>query len=204
MEQEIWKEIENSDGYYVSNFGRVKNSERQQWNNLCQCYSTIPARILKPTFSAGYCYVGIQYLDGTRKRKRIHRLVAEAFIPNPNNYPTVNHIDGDKTNNHVDNLEWCTSAQNMTHAYETGLVDKKNFTSINSSQAIPHLLILPNGEKKLFGTKRELREYFNVSKTVFKSNKFQAKLQEQGYTYQKITKEEYFALKSSTTIPSEV
>jgi hypothetical protein len=56
------------------------------------------------------------------KRKNIHRLLAIMFIPNPNNYPMVNHIDGNKVNNSLDNLEWCTGDQNMKHAQRTGLL----------------------------------------------------------------------------------
>ena len=60
----------------------------------------------------------------------VHKLVAEAFIPNPNNYSYVNHIDGNKQNNYIDNLEWCTLYQNNTHAYKTGLRKSTDITPI--------------------------------------------------------------------------
>jgi len=72
----------------------------------------------------GYPKVGIIYVD-KRRTKKVHRLVAELLIPNPNNLPQVNHIDGDKTNNHISNLEWCTVSHNVKHAYDNGLYDNK-------------------------------------------------------------------------------
>ena len=71
--------------------------------------------------SDGYEKV-VLYNDGVGVHKRVHRLVAETFIPNPDNKLQVNHIDGDKYNNAVENLEWVTRSENMTHAYRTGLV----------------------------------------------------------------------------------
>lgn len=68
----------------------------------------------------GYLRLGL-LTGGKRKFFNIHRLVAQSFIPNPDNKPFVNHIDGDKSNNHVENLEWCDQSENMKHAYRTGL-----------------------------------------------------------------------------------
>lgn len=70
----------------------------------------------------GYIHVSLSK-DGVRKTFLLHRLVASAYIENPNNYPQVNHIDGNKSNNSVDNLEWATASSNVIHAYNTGLSD---------------------------------------------------------------------------------
>lgn len=70
--------------------------------------------------NSGYLKVGLS-VDGIHKYYLVHRLVAQAFIPNPNNLPQVNHIDGNKLNNHVDNLEWVSSYENQQHAVKNGL-----------------------------------------------------------------------------------
>lgn len=79
---------------------------------------------LKPYKARGYLIVDL-YKDGQRKKYYIHRLVASAFLENPNNYPQVNHKDEDKENNNVYNLEWCTHSENMIHAYKQGRLPKQ-------------------------------------------------------------------------------
>lgn len=70
-------------------------------------------------------YAAVSYTeDGKRKKAYVHRLVAEAFLPNPQKLPQVNHIDGNPKNNHVSNLEWCTPSHNVRHAYSTGLINR--------------------------------------------------------------------------------
>lgn len=99
---EIWKDIVEFDGkYQISNFGNVRNIKNINYNLKLE------------VSNCGYLRINIQ-----RKHYSIHRLVAEAFIPNPNNLPQVNHIDGNKQNNHVDNLEWCTNSENQIHNYK--------------------------------------------------------------------------------------
>ena len=71
--------------------------------------------------NCGYVHVSLAYLQGYSKPFLVHRLVAQTFIPNPDNKPQINHIDGNKQNNNVNNLEWCTRAENQLHAFETGL-----------------------------------------------------------------------------------
>lgn len=112
---EIWKDVKGYENLYqVSNKGRVKTLYKPD-----QGCSTLDENNIKKigdvTKHKGYCLVQL-YKDGKKKMARVHRLVAEAFIPNPMNYPQVNHIDGNKTNNCVENLEWCSGKHNMEHA----------------------------------------------------------------------------------------
>ncbi len=110
--QEIWKDIEGFDGYYqISNLGRVKslggrNGREKGVEHIRQISLT----------RDGYEKVRLLH-NGKDKTLRIHRLVAETFIPNPENKETVNHKDGDKTNNCVSNLEWADRNEQMKHAY---------------------------------------------------------------------------------------
>lgn len=106
---EIWKDIKGYEGLYqISNYGRVKSLGNGNSNNSKE-------RILKPAkLKDGYLYV-ILSKQGKRKGFKIHRLVAQAFIENPNNYPQVNHKDEDKTNNNVSNLEFCTPKYNINY-----------------------------------------------------------------------------------------
>lgn len=105
--EEIWKDIKGYEGLYqVSNIGRVKSLN---YNH------TKKEKILKPIKDKkNYLYINL-YKNVKIKHIKIHRLVAEAFIPNPNNYPCVNHKDEDKSNNCVNNLEWCTYQYNNTY-----------------------------------------------------------------------------------------
>ena len=85
-------------------------------------------RVLRPHRKKdGHWNVGLTK-DGRQKKHHVHRIVAEAFIPNPQNLPVVNHIDGNPSNNHRSNLEWCTVSHNVHHAYDSGLRDAQRET----------------------------------------------------------------------------
>ena len=105
-----WKPIKGFEGLYeISNAGNIRSFHSRE------------AKTLKTWESKnGYIQVGL-HKNGKLHAKLVHRLVASTFIPNPQNKPQVNHIDGDKTNNKIDNLEWCTAKENVQHAYDTGL-----------------------------------------------------------------------------------
>lgn len=113
--KEEWKDIEGFKGHYqVSNKGRVRS-----WKNNRHGIGK-KSKIIKG-FDNGYGYTLVDLrLKNKRKTKTIHRLVLETFLPN-NKLPCVNHIDGNKTNNSIENLEWCTYSQNERHAHDIGI-----------------------------------------------------------------------------------
>ena len=127
MEQfidEIWKPIEENPVYLVSNYGRVRTIDHPVWCRVNNSYSIRKGRFCTPTNnnSKRYWRVGVQ-INNRQKHLAIHRLVAKAFIPNPDNLPQINHIDGDKNNNKVYNLEWCNNGYNQAHAWKNSLKD---------------------------------------------------------------------------------
>ena len=122
---EIWKPIKGYEGYYeISNKGRVKTVMRKVYNPGVLgdgCYRTVPEKIRKPNIMKGYHCVAL-IKDKHTKVYRIHRLVIEHFVGQaPSEEYQVNHIDGDKSNNCVENLEWVTPKENTHHAIENGL-----------------------------------------------------------------------------------
>ena len=128
--KEIWKPVAGYEGIYdVSNLGRVKTVERTCYLNIkgTDTQRIIKEKIKHPSQDGqgyknnnGYLSVILSFKNKS-KRFHVHRLVAEAFLENPNNYETVNHIDGNKFNNEVSNLEWASRKQNIEHAWKTGL-----------------------------------------------------------------------------------
>lgn len=137
--KEVWKPIKGYEGLYeVSNTGKVKSLKRtvKSYNDWDRTFnekiltlhsSKITERHPKPMYHVEL------WKDNKRKVMMIHRLVAETFIPNPEGKPQVNHIDGNRMNNCVDNLEWVTCSENSKHAYRTGLSKPKGCKPIRGT-----------------------------------------------------------------------
>ena len=119
MNIEIWKDIEGYEGLYqVSNTGKIKSLKSWGGNN---------ERIMKPrNQGTGYLSIGLSK-DKKCRQFLVHRLVAQAFIPNPNNYDFVNHKDENKTNNVIENLEWCTKSYNSIYYLNFNPKRKKEY-----------------------------------------------------------------------------
>lgn len=130
--KEIWKDIKGYEGLYqVSNLGRVKSTRRNK------------EKIMKPNKGKkGYLRLNFT-INYKSKSFQVHRLVAKAFIPNPGNLPEVNHIDGNKANNNIKNLEWVTSKENCNHAWNIGL-NKKIYGRKTNLKAVAQYSL--NGE----------------------------------------------------------
>lgn len=136
MENEVWKDISGYEGIYqISNYGNLKSLERK--------YKKIDRRtnkefiyfqkekMLKPRVDKkGYLHYALNK-DKKAKEFKAHRLVAEAFVPNIEEKPQINHKDMNKQNNYVDNLEWCTNGENQKHSYKNNL-NRKNFFKTNN------------------------------------------------------------------------
>jgi len=161
--KEIWKEIENFKAYEVSNLGNVRSIERLVNHPSGGKAIRRSVMLKKLPDKDGYLKVNLKVNKKTNTRT-VHRLVASAFIPNPKNKPQVNHIDGVKNNNIVENLEWNTLSENRTHAYNTGLQNgkaregiKNNFHKLKENEV---KIILESKSKQL-----ELARKFNVTQS---------------------------------------
>lgn len=159
--EEIWKDVQDYEGLYqVSNLGRVKSVDRKSNNG-----HTLKGKILKCLFDKDYyAKVGLCCM-GKRRNFFIHRLVAQSFLGNIGNFPIVNHIDEDKTNNLVDNLEWCTIKYNNNYGtrLERATVsnDHKKLASYNNKKIYGKNL--KSGETIHFSSIKQASEYLNTT-----------------------------------------
>lgn len=167
--KEIWKPIEGYNGAYeVSNTGKVRS-----WKNNRHGRSDKARVLCLMDDSHGYPQITLS-LKNPKKRgsKKVHTLVAKAFIPNPENKPCINHIDGDKENNHVDNLEWCTYSENQQHAYDTGLriptEGAKGSKNGNSKLTREDVLDIRNAYALGCFSQRHIAKAYNVSQANIK------------------------------------
>ena len=131
FEKEIWKEIKNAPGYIVSQYGRIYNNNKARME-------------LQHNDRAGYKLVHLRDKHGNRFRAKVHRIVGEAFVPNPNKKPEINHLDGNKSSNFYKNLEWVSHKENIDHAMMTGLMKRHGTDNPNSSYTKSEVLAIKN------------------------------------------------------------
>ena len=165
---EIWKDIQGYEGLYqVSNFGRIKALHKVVSHKYAGT-KTIPECIKKIQKNLNGYSIIVLSINNKPKTFTVHRLVAKHFIHNPENKPEVNHIDGDKGNNHISNLEWNTKSENNQHAYNNGL--KKGSTHLKGKtgslcfNSIPVLQILSNGKEIKFASATEAEKNIGISR----------------------------------------
>jgi hypothetical protein len=150
---EEWKDIKDFEGLYkINSFGRVKSCSRRIIRRDGS-FTDIHEKYLKPgNNGTGYLFVYL-WKDNKQKRYYVHRLVAEHFIPNPNNLPQINHKDENKENNIVTNLEWCSNIYNQLYN------DKAK--KAQSSRSIPITQIFDNGKRIVYKNAHDAEKYTN-------------------------------------------
>ena len=165
MQKEIWKPVENYEGLYeVSNFGRVRSLPKEWttgWNNVKRSHKGF---VLKPAKNRdGYLSVSLSK-DGKIKHHSVHRLVVRAFVGESN--LDCNHKDGKKENNCVDNLEYCTTRENIKHAYRTGL--KSNKGERGPGAKLTNAIVANIRSNKFNLSKKEFAACYDVSVSTIK------------------------------------
>ena len=157
MSKEIWKDINGFENkYQISNLGRVKSLNNGK--------GFIRERILTNVLDKGYLMVCL-CKNSKPKNYRNHRLVAQAFIPNPLNKPQINHINGIRNDNRIENLEWCTGSENMIHAFKTGLqvVPKGKENHMYGTIPKNSKLVLDTQTGIFFNSIKEAAKTFNIN-----------------------------------------
>ncbi len=160
---EIWKPVVGYEGLYeVSSNGRVKSIDRVLIDRIGR-EKLFKGRILS-THLDRYGYPICKLWMGSKgKTSTVHRLVAISFLENENNKPQVNHIDGNKENNSIDNLEWVTNSENDIHAFEIGLRTTRRGVDCNFTKLTDEVVLSIRDMKKKGATQRHIAQTFNIS-----------------------------------------
>jgi hypothetical protein len=159
--KEVWKEINGYEGIYlISNLGNVKSLERFV-SNHSGFNKKLKEKYRKPSISkTGYYVLDLQK-ESKRKTFKLHRLIAIAFIENTFNKPCINHKNGNKLDNRIENLEWCTISENNIHAINTKLKNDSGVNNSKSNITENDVYFIRNSKLKL----KELSEMFNINQS---------------------------------------
>ena len=167
MKKEIWKPVKNYEELYeVSNLGNIKSIERYI---VFPNYQYLKPQKLLKQFKDGRGYMHVKLYNGEGKSKSLttHRVVALTFIKNPLDLLEINHIDGNKLNNHVDNLEWITRSENIKHAYKTrDPLTYKGSANKNSKLTESQVKNIREEYKTIKTTYKQLAEKYSVGVTL--------------------------------------
>lgn len=156
-----WRKIPGYEGLYeVSNDGRVRSWKNGSWGRAGK-----PKELSQNITETGYPMLSL-CRDGVPRKVTVHRLVTEAFISNPENKPCINHLDGDRANNHVNNLEWCTYAENNQHAYDTGAADRRGEGQPRSILTEREVIEIREKYVPRVVTQADLAKEYNVSRSA--------------------------------------
>lgn len=161
MAKEVWKDVKGWEGFYqVSSLGRFKGVERLDSRGYKQ-----KERIMKG-YDNGHGYIHVYgSKNGIVKTLKLHRIIAEAFIPNPNNLPCVNHKDENRANNHVDNLEWCTYSYNNTYGDRIDRIKESKGWKKQLSDSKTPIYVIENGNKKWYKSQAQAAEELGLDKS---------------------------------------
>ena len=188
MSEEVWRAIPGFPDYEVSNIGNVRSVDRSFVNSIGR-HCVLKGKPIIPRLEKGYHRVGVRGEDRKKVMMSVHRAVALAFLPNPYSYATVNHINGIKNDNRVENLEWCSVKENIAHAYRNnlnGYADKSNekISKINEVNAYKEICVTsPNGKVFTFQSTKEVSDYFGIKITTINDALSKKPHRAFGYTF---------------------